>query len=227
MRSLNAVLAFVAAWLAAGLSFGQAAEDPPRFRVLGFGDSRFEALCFWDEDKNLVPLAFTPNRRSRLYPVPKGASRLEILERSVDAKGKEILNTVGVADLDGSASLQLLLFLATGYGADSVRYSIETLDESPKAFGPGAVRFVNLSGASLKGQLGDAVFDLENQAMQLHRLPLGVQESQPFRLAVLSDNEWRIVHSTMTRADERYGTLLVVKPPVNEDSLRVRVERIW
>ena len=223
MISLLAVL-----WLVSW-SIAADGDSQPLFRVLGYGDSRFEGLLFKDAEGELVALEFQPNRRSRSYVLPEGRSQLVILTRTTDSRGREKLDTVARVDLISGAKQQLLLFIATISSTDSslINYEVTALDESPEAFAPGDVRIVNLSGATLKAQLGSALFDVEPGVVPMKRLPLDSDVPQPMRFAVAYNDDWRVVHSTVTRADARYGTLLVLKPPAEEGSLRLRVERVW
>ncbi len=210
----------------------EAGGAAPSFRVLGYGDSRFEGIFVRtddQEDEALVELAFQPNRRSRSYVLPDGAE-IEFVTKSIDERGRERLNLVARARSVAGAEQLLFLFItkADAFGAtEDLPYQVVTLDESPSAFGPGDVRLINLTGAILKGQLGASVFEAEPGVSPILRLPLDSETPQPMRFAVAYQDSWRIVHSTMTRADRRYGALLALKPPVDPDSLRLRVERIW
>ena len=65
----------------------------------------------------------------------------------------------------------------------------------------------------IKGDGGDIEFD-----------PKNIEEVR-FQFAVRTSDEWKIVFSSGFRAHPEVGTLAILKPPAQIDSLQIQVER--
>ena len=204
-------------------------ESEPVFRVLGFGDSYFQGLKYEAPNREVVELEFRPNRRSVAYAVPKDPSLITFFTEEEDPRRRDRARRVtqAVARIQSSMQEVLLVFLFEGEQRDRLSYKVEVLDESPETFDAGVYRFLNLTGVEMKARLGESIFDLRDGLSEPIRIPVQQDNPIPFQIAVSLSTGWRIVHSTHTLPDAQYGSLYVLKPPLQQDSLDLRVERLW
>lgn len=223
------ILLLLAAALSGALSsFAQDVNQKERsFTVVGYGESFFDGLKFLDEEKEEIELAFIPNRRSRTYLLPNKKGRIEFFIEAKNERRRTIRVPQAVVDIDEGISAALLIFMFEGENRRQLPYAIQVIDESPEQFGPGDYRLLNLTGVPMKAQLGDEVLDSDLGLSRMVSIPINRDGSMSIRLAVQTRDGWKIVHSTSTRPDRLYGSLLVLKPPLEEGSYRIRVERLW
>jgi len=210
----------------AGLSFAASAGAAPQgkaFSVMAYGDRSFEDIHFTDAEGRVVELAFRPDRRSELYWAPRNASELAFFDFVSDGEGGLRRRTLARADVRAFRERGLLAFVSMRDEARGLPYTVFAASEDEEVFGRGCLRALNVSGATLMARIGAETF----------ALPLGFSEAfcfgeekgQPQRVAfaVRYRDRWTTVFSTRLAPDPRRGALLALKPPLEPDSLRLRV----
>lgn len=208
------------------------AKDEPRaeFRVLGYGDGFFEGVFFEravEAGKEKVYLRFLPNQKSRRYLLPEGERSVSFY-REIDGEEGET-RKVQVADYSfpGDSERSLLVFFETSDFERSRRYEIVSLDESPAVWHAGCVRFLNLSGAELTGQFDGSPFEVPHDVSETLYFDPDDRTIRNFKLSVPWAGRERVVYSSRFSPDPQHPKLLVIKRPLEEGGLKVRVETLW
>lgn len=201
------------------------------FRVLGYGDGLFQGIFFEREglegEKEMVELAFTPDRKSRPYQIPTDSSRVVFYREEDAGQNSKRRIEVGRVSWAASASAATLVFLEQSDFSETKEFGILFIDESPESWGAGDFRFLNLAGADMDIRLGDETFALEQGLSQIYTV--SGKTRVPFRLSLFVDweGERRMVYSMRTIPDAKHGKMFVLKPPTELGSLRVRVIPLW
>lgn len=205
-------------------------EEQLTFSVLGYGNGFFDGIFFekeGDEGMEKVELVFFPDRRSPRYTVPADLASLRFFSETTDAKGRTVRVDRGQLRPPTGSERLLLLFREGPAFADKGVFDIQAIDESDDEWGAGCFRFLNLTGGSLQGALGEYAGEIEPGLSAIIRFPL--DERRPLRLqfSLEQGGKKRVIYATETLPDANYGKLLVIKPPLEPDSLRIRVVMIW
>ncbi len=226
MSSLWAV-----AFAVVSLLNGQEEVEQKRFRVLGYGDGLFQGIFFeregFEEEVEKVELVFSPDRKSRPYQLPASQNRV-VFYREVENGDKPSARVeVGTVDWKSESTKATLVFLEPLDFVEGQEYRILFIDESPAVWGAGCFRFLNLSGAALEGRLGNRGIELGQGLSEVYSM--AGEERKPIRLSLFLDweGERSMVYSARTIPDAKFGKLVVVKPPLELGSLRVRVDTLW
>lgn len=207
-----------------------AQEKAKLFRVLGYGDGVFEGIYFDSHDEGnsaAKELRFVPDRRSIPYRVPKTDDVLSFYAFQKGENDEPLKSEVGRVRVDFSIEKALIIFLESPGQADKRQYEILVFDESPDNWGGGAVRFLNLSGASLTGKLGERSFQLGNSESEFFEYDDQRQFYQRLDFTVSWQRRQRLVYSSMFTLDRNYGKLVVIKPPLDGSRFKVRVATVW
>ncbi len=200
-------------------------EQKLYFTVMAFGNDMFQDIMFEDVYKRRLNLDFKPDARSQFYVVPLLGKRIRFFRELVDEEGRMIDSEVAVANVSEISKQALLVFLDIRDRETGNPYTVYVASESPSDFGPGAFRFLNLSGAPIMWRIGNesALVDF-GFSKTILRDPTS-PTFFPIQLAVRHQDAWNIVFSTKTVADPGYGTLYIIKPPIDPNSLKVRVKK--
>ncbi|EDY81125.1 hypothetical protein VDG1235_742 [Verrucomicrobiia bacterium DG1235] len=215
--------------LSASFAYGQEAELK-RFRVLGYGDGFFEGVFFerMEADEPVaVELGFMPNRKSQSYDVPESEDSVSFfrLEKGPHDSVKRV--EVGRVRWPPRVERALLVFFEAEDFVETGQYEILVLDESPEVWKAGCFRFLNLSGAELNCRLGEERFVLSHDESEIYSFDPESAGVMRLQLMVPWEGKNRLIYSTRVIPDKNYAKLLVIKPPIEEGSLQVRVENLW
>ncbi|MBC2605387.1 hypothetical protein [Pelagicoccus albus] len=205
-------------------------EDGAEFRVLGFGDGFFEGICFENETESeptVVELGFYPDRRSRLYRLETRPLSLVFFSEEASKDGNLTRVELGRARWPAGADKALFVFFETSDFETAGKYEILSVDESSEKWKAGSVRFLNLSGAELELKLGDVSAVLPEDFSPIFDFDPDVWSVLPLSLRVNWQGEKRSVYSSQYRVDGNHPKLLLIKPPREEGSFRVRVLNLW
>lgn len=199
------------------------------FCVAGYGNDFFEGIKFESEDGIVAELEFRPNRRSRPYALGGGPSEIVFFSERIDDQGKPERLARAVGRIGGDVERVLLVFFAPDLRSppSGMSYSVLSLDESAAAFGPGDLRFLNLTGAPLLARVGAEGIEVASLDTAHARLADRVGAALDFSLSLDVEGRRQSVCTTQLVPDSLYGLLYVIKPPVRPDGLRVRLERLW
>ncbi|MBK1876529.1 hypothetical protein [Pelagicoccus mobilis] len=208
---------------------GNAQEPGTEFRVLAYGDGLFEGVFFEDASEGepkRVYLEFLPNQKSRKYSVVEAKGTIEFFQE-VEEEGALVQIEVGRAEFEQESEVLLLVFFETSDFEESQEYEVLTLDESDRVWRAGCVRFLNLSGAELLGQIGEVSLQLPHDASEVVCFEEGNRDARRIQLRVRWEGSERVVYSSRFLPDPNHPKLMVIKPPLEERSLKVRVETLW
>lgn len=201
------------------------------FRVLGYGDGFFQDIFFeregFEGEIETVVLGFAPDRRSKPYQIPIDTDSVVFYREQDTGQDSKSRIEVGRVEWAPGASVATLLFLELSEFAENKEYRILFIDESPEQWGGGDFRFLNLAGSELDLRLGDETFDLQQGLPQTYTV--SGKTTEPIRLSLFVDweGERHMVYSIRTAPDPRFGKFMVIKPPTDPESLRIRVITIW
>lgn len=229
LRELSTIL-----FLLAGVTLcpGMNGQDDSfvEVRVLAFGDGLFEGLYYKSGDtqnEERSDLKFWPNRRSDAYKVSGNLDLLEFYRdiRHEDAEAIEKL--VARVELPNGASRVLLIFFETADFEATGQYEVLALDESPDVWRPGCFRFLNLSGAELVAGFDEVSFRLPHDLSDTFcSSEMGLNASR-FVLRVEWFGAQKIAYSTRWRPQPSRARLIVIKPPLAKESLRLRLVNVF
>lgn len=212
-----------------GLGSLPAQEEPEektfQFTTRAFGNDYFEDIRYYDAEGELTLLEFSPYERTGVYHLPQDATEIAFVRLIPDGRGREREEIVAVADLDGIESRAFIVFLAKEDERRQMPYTIYIADESPGKFEAGKLRILNLAGPPLLARVGDETYSLEyGFGGDIQFDPNSIEEVR-FQFAVRVSEAWKIVYSSGFRAHPEVGTLAILKPPAQIDSLQIQVER--
>lgn len=197
-----------------------------QFRVMAFGDDLFAGFKFEDELGETTELTFNPYRRSVAYYHPRKERILTFFDEAEDSRGKLMRRELARVDVSDISSRALLVFSDVPDAGAQLPYSISIVDESDGVFGPGTFRFLNLTGARLALLAGESRVSLPGGFSDVLQFDANDRAPIRFRFAVWSEGDWRSVFSTRRQSHERAGTLFILKPPLEPDSFRIRVNAL-
>jgi len=194
------------------------------FTTRAFGNDYFEGIHFYDAEEKRVQLEFNPYERTGIYHLPEGVTEVPFIRLEVGERGREQEETVAVADLDGIESRAFIVFVARRDVRRDLPYTVYVADESPGKFEAGHLRFLNLAGPPLLARVGDESISLSyGFGGDLSFDSKSIQELR-FQFAVRVDQEWRIVYSSGFRPHPDLGTLAILKPPAQINSMQIQIE---
>ncbi len=200
-------------------------EKTFQFTTRAFGNDYFEGIRFKDAEGELVLLEFSPYERTGIYHLPADTTEMAFVRLVADGRGKEREETIAVANLDGIESRAFIVFVAKRDARRNLPYTLYVADESPGQFEAGKLRFLNLAGPPLLARVGDETYSLEyGFGGDIQFDPNSIEEVR-FQFAVRMSDAWEIVYSSGFRAHPEVGTLAILKPPPQIDSLQIQVER--
>lgn len=227
-RLTRFALACLVCWVGSFL-FGEELEDESiLFRVLGYGPDFFDGIKFereTDEGAEIETLAFQPDRRSRVYRMPSSEASLTFFREEMSDEGDGLVRRLlGVVELEPDERELTLVFIEESESADEDSFLILPLNESEEVWGAGCFRFLNLSGAPLEMSLGELDGPLGQGISEVVRFKLSEpRELLKLRLSLQWEGRRQVIYSTRVLPDLRRGKLFVVKPPLEEGSLKIRV----
>ncbi len=200
--------------------------DSLRFRVMAFGDAFFEGIRFENVSEETELLTFNPYRRSKAYEHPKKERMLVFFEEVEDERGRMSRRDLARIDVSKLGDRALLVFTDLPDRENELQYSVLVVDESEMVFGPGAIRFLNLTGAQLVSLVGEERILLGGGFSEVVQRDAADRVPIMFRFAVEVGGEWKSVFATRRQSHEETGTLFILKPPVERDSLKIRVNAL-
>ncbi len=196
-----------------------------QFNLRAFGDDYFEGIYFDDAEDERVLVEFSPYERTEVYHLPEDAKEVAFYRLVMDERGREREETVAVANLESIESRAFIVFVARRDLRRNLPYTLYVADESPGQFEAGQLRFLNLAGPPLLARVGDETLSLEyGFGGDIQFDPDAIKEVR-FQFAVRVAEKWKIVYSSGFRAHPKFGTLVILKPPMRVDSLQIQVER--
>lgn len=201
-------------------------EDSLVFTVMGFGESMFEDILFENVDGDLQELVFDPYGRSRAYRVPKGERVIEFLKEVAYANGKVRRQSIARFDTSDISRRGLLVFYPNYARDGDSLYNIIGVDESDDRFGPGAFRFLNLTGTGLLTQIESQEQLLSTGFSDVFQFDYENRKPISFQFAAKVKDQWKLVYATKRQSDMRRGTLFILKPPAKIDSLKIGVHAL-
>lgn len=225
--NIRSFIAFGLGILGSGglLAQEESEEKMFQFTTRAFGNDYFDGIYFKDAEDELALLKFSPYERIGVYNLPEGKTEVAFVRLVADGFGKEREETIAVANLEGIESRAFIVFVAKRDTRRNLPYTIHVADESPGKFEAGKLRFLNLSGPPLLARVGDETYSLEyGFGGDIQFDPKNIEEVR-FQFAVRTSDEWKIVFSSGFRAHPEVGTLAILKPPAQIDSLQIQVER--
>lgn len=210
--------------LSLGILRGAEEESAKRvFRVLGYGEGRFEGICYDPGGRSAVlELAFSPHEKSRSYVLPESGERIGFFVQEARRDGSIRRVEVASCVVDSGVEAALLVFLGGPEG-----YRVLVMDESAEAFGGGAIRFFNLSGVPLRVSLGGEVFELGDEAVRTAVSREGESVAANLKIWVSRGGRESLVFSSRIRSEARYPKLLVLKPPLDDGGRVLRIDTLW
>lgn len=225
-RSVSLFVVSLLATLSASLCAHEGPEqDLFTFTVMAFGDSMFEGIRFENAKGDFEELSFDPYGRSRAYRVDSDERDLEFFSE-VTRKGKVSHQRIGRFDASSMGYRGLLVFYPNYQGQGDLRYQIIGVDESDANFGPGAFRFLNLTGTGLLSRIAEEEQLLETGFSDVFRFDSEDRKPISFQFAAKVKEKWKLVYATKRQSDKRRGTLFILKPPSSIDSLKIRVHAL-
>ncbi len=200
------------------------------FSVLGYGNTFFDGIFFEvevDGEATKVPLAFHPDRRSIVYRANNDLRELRFFSEIENERGKIVRINRGKIRLEGASGRLLLLFREGNSDSGEGDFEIQVIDESEEEWGPGGFRFLNLTGGVLHCRLGRFSGEMQEGLSAIVQFPIDVENLLRLEFSVDVDGARRVVYATETLPEPTGGKLMVIKPPLEMGSLRVRVITIW
>ncbi len=225
--SIRYLITFVLVIFGSGGLFGQEESKARAFQFTtrAFGNDYFEGIYFRDVEGELALLEFSPFERTGIYDLPENATEVVFFRLVTDGRGLESEETIAVANLEGIESRAFVVFVAKQDPMRNLPYSIYVADESPGKFEAGKLRFLNLAGPPILARVGDETYSLEyGFGGEIQFDPNSIDEVR-FQFAVRVSDSWKIVYSSGFRAHPLVGTLAILKPPSQIDSLQIQVEQ--
>lgn len=198
-------------------------EQKLLFSVMGYGDDLFEDIKFVDVYEQRMTLEFRPDRRSKVYVHPIIGKRIRFFREEIDEEGRQIDVEIAVANVSEIERRALILFLDTPDRPSGLPYTVFVADESDEAFNGGDFRFLNLSGAPLYWRAGTESAVIHMGFSPVVSYDPSDRSAFPIALAARVKDDWEIVFSTRSQSHPSLGTLFIIKPPLDPNSLRIRV----
>jgi len=202
-------------------------ENPKRlFSVMAYGDDFFEGIKFVDAEERRVDLEFRPDRRSKVYAYDPEDSKIIFFREVVDEKGVVRDVPVAEADVEDIGERALIVFFESRAEDSPYPYALRVADESEAAFSGGGFRFLNVCNVPLFWRIGSESGEFGTGFSPVVSYEADDRGARSIALAIRVGEEWKIVFSTRSQSHPDLGTLFVVKPPLEKNSLHVRVHAL-
>ncbi|MGJ8651171.1 MAG: hypothetical protein ACSHX4_12500 [Opitutaceae bacterium] len=164
---------------------------------------------FYRQGAEFYPLELAPGRRSSINAL-KDTSALELHIRRETFGGQSDYELVGLAPcLDGSE--RMLFLIEEVEDAHGLPLQIRGLDDSLKAFPPGAFRFVNETPDLLTIVFGEASISLAADSVEV--VNSGVDPSGGFLPILIKDDQENVISETRLFSQASARQIVFIHPP--------------
>lgn len=188
-----------------------------------FGDDPFEEIYYLGHEGEKRAVKLYPNRRSQPHRFETSLSRLELYRDEPGPENEPERRLVAIVRLEDIDERGLVVLLLSEAGP--LRYRTLVADEDRKDFGPGSLRFLNLTEVRLKAAIEGVSVDLEAGLSTIRTFE--TVEPKRLRVFTAAPREVRqLVYSAGVSLSSDRGTLLVVKPPQIEGNRLFSVNRL-
>ncbi len=195
------------------------------FRVYPIDDADLRNLVYLETPETFTPLIARPYARSRPFSY-RGPDPL-VFYRSADIAGEPPHRPVAAIDLpDGVSNLLLFLLPGKQIESGSTRIRIVATDDSHRALPPDHLRFVNGTGRELSGIFGERPLRLAPGGTRVVPVSRWRGKEVPVALAAHHRGAWRPVLQNRWRFYRGNRTVILLLPPRDSKSLRIRAYRI-
>jgi hypothetical protein len=240
MKNVKGILkglavAVLALPLAAQPTTDTTASDTTRkitFSVFPLGRANWENIQFapkGDPAQGTETLSFNSRERSIDYSY-EGPLPLRFFRTSEGPEGEVLYRTVGILrklpeDVD-TAGGEIILFFEEKPDQPEGPYTLHWMLDTPERFPDESIVFFNTMPATFLTVLGEHRVSIGPGASE----PLAVneyfEEEVPIVMAIRNKENLRVVIRNKIRFSPQRRTLMILRPPLNARSLRIRTQRI-
>ena len=171
------------------------------------------------------PLRFNPHERSLGFAY-SGPTPFRVFRRSVTPEGEETYQIVGQVDLKPTKEDLILFFSKSPNANDKGPYRIQFMVDSNYSFPENSIVFFNSTGATFYGILGEQRITLEPGSSKPTDVSDYFDSPAPIALVIRDGDKIHKVHVNKIRFSPERRTLMILRPPASQSSMRIRTQRL-
>lgn len=178
-----------------------------------------------DPTGEVVEVGFNPHERSISYTY-KGPPPIRFFRIEKDNEGNPVYKIMGrITPGEGKIEDELILFFDLGMD-EREPFVITMMRDNDDTFPEESLVFFNTMPVTFQGILGDQTLQISpGQSSPIDVSPY-FEKSVPIAMAINKDNDLHLVLRNKVRFSPERRTLIILRKPGRQNSLRIRTQRL-